>query len=864
MTAANTRISNLIHSQVPFYVRNDHPNFIRFLESYYEFLEQENMDLDTLKRMREYSDIDTSRDDFLSQFYNSFMALFPKTTVVDKTLVLKHIKEFYLSRGSEKSIRFLLRILYNQEIDEIYLPKKDVLKASGGKWYVEKALLLGDIRVNNVANSLATTIDYFVSNRVIGATSNANALVEKSSSYYNRDILINELTISHKQRDFQGNETIYCFFEENGERKFLSGKLFSGFIDTVHVIDGGSGYSVGDTVTIESNTGSGGLVVVASVASGNVKSVYPDLDPEMRGAGFQVNDHILFTGGSGSGANARISAVLADSSVHPNSYVMIASVISDEVNTHIGNTSIVYETFAYQNLATQYVTSSNLTISTGTGNSVSLINLSAWKANSNVFFETYDSLNVNGVVVLVTSSNTITDMITVSPGIEGNLVSNSFVVIKKANDNTSIANAVLSYVYANTGPMDQLQLMSHGSNYMSKPTTSVVANTRIRSLGVLGRMKIVNGGTGYVVGDTITFTNVPFGYGSGAAANVTSVAANGMIKQVKFVPVPGQITGGTGYDMDFLPLATVNSAGGNGANIMVTALLGYGESISTIMNRAGTMMTLGIVNPGSGYETAPTLNLASIGDGNALANATIIKGEYNYPGRYLNDDGHVSGYNFLEDRDYYQNFSYVVKSRQALDAYRQSLNQLVHPAGMKLFGEYLYDNDGANNDVSVRSVIGYQNELTLSGSYVSTSNANGITVTVNTSNTRNVASLSNVYIEFISGDQANLSNGIYRANVINTTSFSLYIANVHSGTVSANAGNGNTYTLTGVGTNFRELTIGDRITVNGVSNIFYVGAVSNATTMSVTTELPLHVTGNTYGRIYTPANSSGTLYFTSI
>lgn len=867
MTASNTRISNLISSQVPFYVRNDHPNFIRFLESYYEYLEQENKDLDTLKRMRQFSDIDTTRDDFLDQFYNNFMRLFPDGTVVDKTLVLKHIKEFYQSRGSAKSVKFLLRILYNQEIEDIYLPKQDILRASDGKWHIEKVLLLGDVQVNNVSNSMASTINYFVANRVVGQTSNAYAIVEKASSYYNRDFLINELSISNKYRNFDGGEKIYCFFEENGQQKFLSANLFSGFIDTVSVIYGGTGYAVGDNVTIESNTGSGGLIVVDSVMTGNVKTIYPDVNPELRGAGFQVNQQILFTGGSGGfGANARISAVLADSSIHPNSYVMIASVISDEVNTFIGNTAISYETFAYQNLATQYITSSNLTISTGTGNSVNVINLSAQKANSNVFFETYDSLNVNGVIVLVTSSNNITDMITVRPGLTGNLIANSFIVIKKANDNTTIANAAVSYVYANTGPMDQLQLVSHGDYYLTTPVTSVVANTRIRSLGVLGRMKIHNGGTGYAVGDTITFTNVPFGYGTGAAANVTNVAANGMIRQVKFVPVTGQITGGSGYDMDFLPLASVTSANGNGANIMVTTLLGRGESMSTIMNQAGTLMTLAVVAPGSGYDTVPTLNLSSIGDGTAQAAATIIKGEYNYPGRYLNDDGHLSGYNFLEDRDYYQNFSYVVKSRQSVDSYRQALNQLVHPSGMKLFAEYLYDNTGDNNNVSIQSTNGTYNEDTRSGKYVATSNANGITIVVNAdSNTINLVGLSNVYMEFISGDQANLSNGIYRANVINTTSFSVYRANVRTGTVRANSGNGNTFSLMGTGTNFKsDLAVGDVIKIGGWSNTFYVGVVSNASNLYVTDTLPPYITGNTYGRVYTPSNSSGTIYFTSI
>jgi len=34
-TISNNRISNLIRTQLPFFVQNDHANFINFLEAYY-------------------------------------------------------------------------------------------------------------------------------------------------------------------------------------------------------------------------------------------------------------------------------------------------------------------------------------------------------------------------------------------------------------------------------------------------------------------------------------------------------------------------------------------------------------------------------------------------------------------------------------------------------------------------------------------------------------------------------------------------------------------------------------------------------------------------------------------------------------
>ena len=381
-------------------------------------------------------------------------------------------------------------------------------------------------------------------------------------------------------------------------------------------------------------------------------------------------------------------------------------------------------------------------------------------------------------------------------------------------------------------------------------------------------MEIINGGLHYQVGDTITFTNVPFGYGSGASANVTAVAANGRITQVKFVPVGGQITGGTGYDQNFLPNATVNSANGNGASIIVTAILGAGEVITPVMTAAGAITSLAILARGTGYETAPVINLASHGDGTAQANSTIITGSFTYPGRYLNDDGHLSGYNFLQNRDYYQDFSYVVKTHKSMIDYGNSVKELIHPAGMKMFGEYLFvDDDTTNLNVSVSTAGSVYANGTFSGQYTATSNANGTVIKVTTdSASRNVTGLANVYLEFISGDLANLSNGIYTANVINTRSFDTYVANgTPAGTVTANAGNGNTIVLTGSSTNFKNiLAIGDRIHISGWSNTFYVGSIANNASLQVTSILPPYITGNTFYKVYNHANSNGTVYFTSI
>lgn len=611
---ANTKISNLVESQVPFFVRNDHQNFVRFIEAYYEWMEQNGQTLDRLKNMKNYTDIDQTIDVFADQFYNTFLKYVSVNATVDRNLLLKNVKDFYRSRGTEKSIAFLMRLLFGEETLEFYYPKRDVLKVSDGKWFIEKSLKVSDIKVQGTANNDLLAVKNLTGRRIRGNTSNATALVERVDVFYEGGILVDELKISNQTKDFLSGETIFGTFFENGTEKTISANLFSGQINTVDIINRGSDYQVGDVVTIESNTGTGGLIIVSSVSTGNLLAIAVDDG----GAGFRVNNSILIVGGGGTGATANVLTVDTSERYHPNSYNVVGSTISLEANTSLNN-------LVYSNL-------------------------------------------------------------------------------NSSNVNTSVANAVSYWTYANTGPIVFPLLISQGSGYVSSPSISASANSQIRNLGILGKMRINNGGLDYEIGDTISFENVPGGVGTGAAAHVTNVAANGAITEVRFVPVNGHTIGGSGYSQSYLPTANISSANGANANIAVTAILGFGDSYLLSRGTIGAILSLSIVNRGSGYLTEPTLNLTSIGDGTAQAAANIITGAFTYPGRYVNDDGHISGYNFIQDRDYYQNNSYVIRVKRSLDDYRQALKELIHPAGMKMFGEYTFGTTDPAIDVSLEGV----------------------------------------------------------------------------------------------------------------------------------------------------------------
>jgi hypothetical protein len=68
-----------------------------------------------------------------------------------------------------------------------------------------------------------------------------------------------------------------------------------------------------------------------------------------------------------------------------------------------------------------------------------------------------------------------------------------------------------------------------------------------------------------------------------------------------------------------------------------------------------------------------------------------------YSGAFTTNKGFLSDDIYLQDNNYYQVFSYVIKSDKRLKDYKNIVKQTVHPAGMALFGQFEITN---NLDVS--------------------------------------------------------------------------------------------------------------------------------------------------------------------
>ena len=190
-----------------------------------------------------------------------------------------------------------------------------------------------------------------------------------------------------------------------------------------------------------------------------------------------------------------------------------------------------------------------------------------------------------------------------------------------------------------------------------------------------------------------------------ASANVSSALnsaltfANGTYGTINSISMTNH-----GYGYSTLPTITVTqpeiidmnlpdgSGGTKGQNAVVVANNVPGAIVSVNVSQFG-------VNYNKNEEI--TINNTTRGGTQAGKGAPQVSGVITYPGKYIDTKGFISWNNKLQDNHYYQEFSYEIGSDRFTNTYRDLVDNIVHPAGTKMFGRYRFY---SNLDTTLPSV----------------------------------------------------------------------------------------------------------------------------------------------------------------
>jgi hypothetical protein len=746
MPSANLKTSLLVEGQVPEFVREQHPLFITFLEAYYEFLEQQqstqNNDLTTkAKALRYVSDVDESIDEFEESFINNFASLIPQEAISDKAFLIKNVLPLYLARGNIKSYEFLFRLLYGEDV-QLTFPKNNILRASAGNWVQENVLrvdtniytfytgdgttttfllaqevdfedvtvTIDDVEISsgffvrkeskkiifNTAPVSGVDIKVFYSDfnenllsnrKLTGSSSGATALIERAVPRLIGIQTSIELSIDDASRlgTFLNAEVVTTdIIADDDETLIQIGTSTVSPLSSIRLIDGGSGYNVGDRVIV-----TGGLPETQAEAI--VSSVFLDLPDSanvvLSGAGFQLGGIVLASNVVGT-ITLAIDDVDVTGANSANSYTIFTDIVAPYVNTVISSSDYGFPSnviLSGENVQTRIADALSRTIITGIGPIENVVVLFADISANNAIFDAEGAK-------FETLANTFFDIknfgsvgkIRINNGGNGYEIGDEIVFGANPAGTSGIGAAAAVTNVNSIGAITQVEIQPY--------RVTGTANTQTSNVTIIGNGTFFD--TELLVGDRIMVNSeVRF---VNAIASATSLNVNVSFTRTSTERNIGAFdrfpVGGISYSQINLPNITVSSANSQAANanVEIVALMGNGEEITANTSTvAGEIRQIRITNPGAGYEFLPAVDLTQSGDGTAIAEAEIERSFVSLPGRWTTSEGILSA---LERRvqglDYFIDFTYVTSVATEFSKYKEILKGLLHPAGFRNYAEY--------------------------------------------------------------------------------------------------------------------------------------------------------------------------------
>jgi hypothetical protein len=605
------KISSQVESQFPGFVREEGPQFVAFLKAYFEYMEQSGKAINAARAIKDNQDIDRTVDSFVEYFRKEFMVNIPKDVLADKRLLTKHIREFYRTRGSQESYRFLFRILFNKEID-FYYPGDDILRASDGRWVQETRL-----RVGAPTNINPRTLE---GKRIRGVTSGATAFVEDIIATEALGLLIYDMTVRNISGVFTDGERVINIDNTN---EFTTVNSQVGSIVGIDITDGGAFHNLGNSVEI---SGVGSTENATGVVTEVTNRSAVTLKIVKAGSGYtRDNSRLIITGGNGVGFEAKIesytSQPITGLSINTD---LIGPMRNVQLNTPSFFVRRGANTARITNKLTGTVATSSVSNTvTGTG------------TNFTAQLSVGDIVRIFGVAntARVHSITNATSFISVNTPLQTVSGANAYIKLAAANISSRLVSA-LSFSTTALFSINAITLINPGRGYSTSLPTIRVVDDFIRRL------------------------NLSDGFGNFYGNNAIVLANNapGSIAKVRITS--------SGSNFNKYDDATIfNTTQSNAAFIETqSSAFANGAASTRSLNRKKTFSATGLTNP-SGFIS--------------------------FPGRYIDTKGFLSWNNRLQDNDYYQEFSYVIRVSEMLNKYRNVIKSLVHPAGVKLFGDYV-------------------------------------------------------------------------------------------------------------------------------------------------------------------------------
>jgi hypothetical protein len=696
-----------IAQQFPAYYKEHGAELVAMVEHYYKFVESEpNMGVYNTRRMFEYRDIATTLSEMVIYFQKKYMNGLPGIED-DKTtkFVIRNIMDLYRRKGTEAGLTLFFRMFFEADV-QISYPAKHMLKPSDSVWQTGVYLQMYPNN-NNFSSAAGVAYEYkdLLSRNIYGSISKAKAIVDKINFVYLNGTLTPIIYISDPKGKFQRYDDIISRIA--GED--VSFGRLNGSADSLEIdLDWGgtTGNNIGDVLDITSKYGKGGKAVVTELQAQFTGTVKYNIDDG--GFGYTIPNTKLLA------SNQVI--VLANEDFR----FEVLEVLEDTAGnsgTVIGQNSVAVG--VKMEPGNSFDVSRDISTISRTVN-FTLTEFNAVTDVGDIF--TISALNDSSPGALYANTGVLTDVkveeldniesVTLITDIIGNFLN---VPLNSADYNASppaslpMSGTVSPVVLATAledafdltpfdiGTIKSFENVNPGSDYVND-TFSIAVDEQMVAFERFEQVILVdNYSASFSVGDTI---NQPL---TGTTGLITGI--NGDLGALYVLPYSyyGFKTGasdffnhkGNAYDVLAVERNYTTKRFGENAIIRNETLFSQGR-----------IAAAEIRNSGFGYVDNEIVKLTNA-DGINQAQATLRANSQGITsGFWGSQSSHINGYwtnpdsNVFEyydgkmkiqDSDFYQEYSYVIKSTIDISKYESVVKDTMHLAGSKMFGNFVYD-----------------------------------------------------------------------------------------------------------------------------------------------------------------------------
>lgn len=682
-------ISFHIERQFPAIYREEGQELVQFVKEYYKFLEtNENQALYNGRRLFEYRDIDQTLERLLIFFKNKYLADLPfdDTTV---RIIVKNILGLYRRKGTSGGLELFFRLFYNEFI-KVYYPARDMFKPSDSRWRTGSYLQLFPNAGIFTSTKIGDEFVYsdIVNKTIVGETSGAKATADKINFFIINNSFVPIIFINDVVGEFLGSEGI--FVEINGVP--ISFGLVNGALASIAInVDGTSGNKIGETVTFEATpNGIGATGRISKLRQLDTGTV--SYEVEDGGWGYTIDSTHLYVSNQlifleNESSNFTQLEILEDTSGNRGQVVDQGDFfvgVRMEAGDEFSNTSIISTVNRSPNINIQ--TLSNVAIKVTPKNETSPGDLFPETANA-------------GDVIVGELENVETI------GLIFDIIGNFVDVPLDATNYNDVPPADVP-MSGNTDPVDIDTRLVDAFNVTDVEIGSVV------------RFDNIDPGRSYV-NDVVTHT-YDTRLGSFERKNqlitLSSIPSTLSIgDEIDQGSTKGKVVGITSNTLTVRPYRyygfnSTDPITYGGVNFSIVGISrDYGSNKiagdnaftkATTNFAQGIIEAVDIIDSGFGYVDNSPANI--IKNGQVVSAGIITTGGTGKSGGFWSSfNSHLNGYKnvegeleyysagkYVQDSNYYQEYSYEIQSKLNLENYEESLKEITHVAGTKVFARF--------------------------------------------------------------------------------------------------------------------------------------------------------------------------------